>query len=69
MMAVTAAPLGPGQADPEQHTAELSPAGQGHLSGPGETSFPEPFRSGTKEGPGKTRTWSLAQTLLYDLDT
>lgn len=30
-------------------------------------SFPESFRSSTKEGPGKALTWSLAQTLLYDL--
>lgn len=43
--------------------ADRSPAGQG----PGEMSFPESSRSSTEEGPDKLRTWSLTQTLLYDL--
>lgn len=61
MTAVTAAQLGPGRADPNSTAAKLSTASPGHLS------FAESSSSRTKEGPDRLHSWSLTQTLLYDL--
>lgn len=68
MMAITAALLGPGQEDPEQQAAELSPADRGTCWGQERRASQDPSEAAQRRDQSfKALTWSLAQTLLYDL--